>query len=160
VGEWFNDATGQWEAFSETSADGSAWAQSQVGPGVAFAHSVGSLVYSSLPPRLAYGNGLFIASGWSNAVSGPQGRVLTATDGLSWTPRETGTTNYLGPIASGNGRFVALAGAAVAVSTNGVDWIQGQTGARHDLSLLAYGNGQFVTIAMGGFDIIESRRQY
>jgi hypothetical protein len=157
VGEWFNDATGQWEAFSETSADGNAWVQSYVGPELVFAHSYGD---GGFPSHLAYGNGLFIASGWSNAVSGLEGQILTSTDGLSWTPRETGTTNHLGPIAYGNGRFVALGGTTVAVSTNGVDWVQGQTGARVDLSVLAFGNGQFAAIARGGFVVIGLQRRY
>ena len=49
---------------------------------------------------VTYGNGRFVAVGI--------GDILTSPDGVSWTARASGTSNYLNGVTYGNGRFVVV----------------------------------------------------
>jgi hypothetical protein len=50
---------------------------------------------------VTYGNGTFVAVGEG-------GTILTSPDGVSWTARTSGTSNWLDGVAYGNGLFVAV----------------------------------------------------
>ena len=50
---------------------------------------------------VTYGNGLFVAVG-------DVGAILTSSDGVSWTQRTSGTSNWLRGVAYGNSMFVAV----------------------------------------------------
>jgi len=39
---------------------------------------------------------------------GEDGTILTSPDGVTWTPRTSGTSNDLNGVAYGNGTFVAV----------------------------------------------------
>jgi hypothetical protein len=54
---------------------------------------------------VTYGNGLFVAVG-------EDGTILTSPDGVTWTQRTSGTSNWLNGVAYGNGLFVAVGWAA------------------------------------------------
>jgi hypothetical protein len=54
---------------------------------------------------VTYGNGLFVAVG-------SYGTILTSPDGVSWTARASGTSNFLNGVTYANGLFVAVGEAA------------------------------------------------
>jgi hypothetical protein len=56
---------------------------------------------------VAYGNGLFVAVGRSDAG---RGTILTSPDGVTWTVRASPTSNQLNGVTYGNGLFVAVGG--------------------------------------------------
>jgi hypothetical protein len=65
---------------------------------------------------VTYGNGLFVAVG-------DGGAILTSPDGVTWTPRTSGTSNTLFGVTYGNGLFVAVGdGGAILTSPDGVNW--------------------------------------
>lgn len=95
----------------------------------------------------AQGNGVY------TALSG-FGGVWTSTNGLEWVQRSTQTGpdgRYLGAIAFGAGRFVAVGlGGLVAVSTDGITWSIPATGILDPLAAVTYGAGKFVALGSGG----------
>ena len=50
---------------------------------------------------ITYANGIFVAVGYNGAI-------LTSPDGVTWTPRISGTTDSLYGVTYGNGTFVAV----------------------------------------------------
>jgi hypothetical protein len=112
---------------------------------------------------VGYGNGLFV-------VMGQDGTILTSSNGVAWTNRHSGTTNFFRAVAYGGGTFVAVAAGlgSVAIfpntspsllrsSTNGIDWVAPTTGFSNACPTISYGSGNFVvagyngTIARWGF---------
>jgi len=90
---------------------------------------------------LVFVNGLFVAVGEG-------GTILTSTNGQSWTPRSSGTTDFLYDVNYGNGKFVAMSDTGTVVtSTDGVTWNSSNDGTQGVYGI-AYGNGKFV--AVGG----------
>lgn len=51
--------------------------------------------------RIAYGNGVFVATG-------ANGGILTSPDGINWTARDTGAKTSYGTVSFCNDKFVAL----------------------------------------------------
>jgi hypothetical protein len=93
---------------------------------------------------VTYGNGLFVAVG-------DGGAILTSPDGVTWTPRTSGTDNSLYGVAHGNGLFVAVGGdGAILTSPDGVSWTARASGTRNLLYGVAYGNGLFVAVGDRG----------
>jgi hypothetical protein len=91
---------------------------------------------------VTYGNGLFVAVG-------KYGTILTSPDGVTWTARTSGTSDYLRSVTYGNGLFVAVGEyGTILTSPDGVTWTAQTSGTGNDLNGVAYGNGLFV--AVGG----------
>jgi hypothetical protein len=106
---------------------------------------------------VVFGNGRFVAV--ADQQTGNLTRVMTSIDGVAWTLRSTpGVGNNddldpaLGPVAFGNGVFVAVARGGSDIrramtSTNGEAW------TLHDMPFdrfwrsIAFGNGVFVAVA-------------
>jgi hypothetical protein len=66
--------------------------------------------------RIAYGNGVFVATG-------ANGGILTSPDGINWTARDTGAKTSYGTVSFCNKEFVALgAGGTISTSPDGVNW--------------------------------------
>ena len=55
-------------------------------------------------------------------VVGANGLILTSSNGLSWTPRTSGTTVYVSDVMYGNGYYVAVGNTRILRSSDGVDW--------------------------------------
>jgi hypothetical protein len=92
---------------------------------------------------VTYGNGLFVAVG-------AKGTILTSPDGVSWTPRTSGTDSSLFGVTYGNGLFVAVgAKGTILTSPDGVSWTQRISGG-YRLNGVAYGNGLFVAVGEEG----------
>ena len=90
---------------------------------------------------VAYGNGTFVAVGnW--------GTIVTSSDGINWSWRDSRTTNFLAAVTYGNGTFVAV-GAAIVTSTDGVHWTRRSDGNGNYLYGVTYTNDRFVAVGMG-----------
>ncbi len=55
-------------------------------------------------------------------VVGEGGAILTSSDGLSWTPRTSGTVQYLSDVIYGNGYYVAVGNQRILRSSDGISW--------------------------------------
>jgi hypothetical protein len=121
------------------------------GSGYGIATSTDGLDWTARAPgvelnAVAYGNGTFVAVG-------PMGAVLTSSDGASWIPASSGSTQNLAAVAFGNGRFVATNAAAagkgsVLVSTDGVHWTPAEAGTAYNQAV-TFGAGRFVVAGSG-----------
>ncbi len=97
---------------------------------------------------VTYGNGTFVAVG-------DTGTILTSSDGVTWTTRTSGTTNYLDGVTYGNGTFVAVGDTGtILTSSDGVTWTARTSGTSNYLAGVTYGNGTFVVV--GAISILTS----
>ncbi len=134
-----------------TSPDGSTWTVRNSGPittggrgGTTTAASTADL------QAVTYGGGQFVAVG-------DNGTILTSPDGLTWTPRTSGTTFTLFAVTYGNGRYVAVGGNdAVCTSPDGVTWTARSAGLSANLLCVAYGADLFVMAGGGAPGIYSS----
>ncbi len=93
---------------------------------------------------VTHGNGLFVAVGQG-------GTILTSPDGVTWTPRASGTGVSLCGVTHGNGLFVAVGdGGTILTSRDGVTWTRRASGTTEDLYAVTHGNGLFVAVGDGG----------
>lgn len=67
---------------------------------------------------VAYGNGTFVAV----SSTGSGNRVMTSTDGITWTSRASASDSNWQAVTYGNGLFVAVGTNAVMTSTDGISW--------------------------------------
>lgn len=123
-----------------------------------------AIVGSSDWKSVTYGNGKYVAVG--GKYRGKTGYVTTSTDGISWSEPITiankpsnGMLDYLGSIAYGNGKFVAVGNAddsinhaRVATSTDGTNW----TECTNILLYENVSNAEEVIFADGKFVLITS----
>jgi hypothetical protein len=97
---------------------------------------------------VAYGNGVFVA-----VASDGSSRVMTSTDGETWTARTAAEANSWRSVVFGNGVFVAVASTGtnqVMTSTNGETWTARSAAGRNSWNSVVYGNGVFVAVAGSG----------
>ncbi|MBI4661812.1 MAG: SBBP repeat-containing protein [Verrucomicrobia bacterium] len=121
-----------------TSRDGGTWTR----------HAVGE--YKLL--GVGYGNGRFVAVGEPlfaaiGAVVG-NSPILTSSDGITWTDRDSGTRDALFDVAFGNGTFVAVGGSILA-SSDGVSWSR-KDSPKTALRGITFGDGSFVAVGDSG----------
>jgi hypothetical protein len=93
------------------------------------------------------------------AQSGSGNRVMTSTDGITWTSRASVADNKWTSVTYGNGVFVAVASVdvfggtnnQVMTSTDGINWVGRTTAAENYWNSVTYGtvagNGLFVAVA-------------
>ena len=76
------------------------------------------------------------------ANSGSGDRVMTSSDGITWTSRSSATDNAWNAVTYGGGKFVAVAGTGsgdrVMTSPDGITWTSRST-TNSDWRSLAYG---------------------
>jgi hypothetical protein len=98
---------------------------------------------------ITFGNGVFVAI---TDVTGS--RVMTSSDGITWTPRTTPVDNNWGHVTFGNGLFVAIAtsgtGNRVMTSPDGINWTLRATPVDNIWNDVTYANGLFVAVASTG----------
>jgi uncharacterized repeat protein (TIGR02543 family) len=82
---------------------------------------------------------------------GAAGTLLTSSDGVSWTIRTSGTTNYINGVSYGNGTYVAVGNSGTIVtSSDGVNWTSRTSGTTNPLSGVSYGTNTYVAVGDGG----------
>lgn len=97
---------------------------------------------------IVYGNGIFVAV----AAGGDGQRVMTSTDGISWTLRTPfAEALWWTSIAFGAGIFVAVsANNDVMTSSDGISWTRRTPSSRIAWWSITYGGGLFVAVAKEG----------
>jgi hypothetical protein len=127
-----------------------------LGNGVYVATSANSVILSS--DDLSYTNvsespglsAVTFSSGIFTGV-GPNGAIYQSSDGVSWTQRNSTTTQNLNAVASGGGEIVAVgANGAIQTATTGTVWTNRTSGTSLALEGVAYSNGLYVTVGQGG----------
>jgi photosystem II stability/assembly factor-like uncharacterized protein len=89
---------------------------------------------------ITYGNSTFVAVGES-------GTILTSPDGVTWTSRNSGTTNSLWGITYANNKFVAVGEAgAILTSPDGLTWTSQNSGTTDDLNGVTYAVTAFIAV--------------
>jgi len=134
-----------------TSPDGSTWTVRNSGP-ITTGGRGGTTTGASTADLQAvtYGGGQFV-------VVGDNGTILTSPDGLTWTPRTSGTNFTLLAVTYGNGRFVAVgSNDAVCTSPDGITWTARSAGLSANLFCVAYGANLFVMAGGGAPGIYTS----
>ncbi|NUO48602.1 MAG: hypothetical protein HOV80_07070 [Polyangiaceae bacterium] len=96
---------------------------------------------------IAAGNGVFVAAGHTYG-GGDVGLISTTTDGVTWTPEQTGGGTF-GSIAFGAGVFVAVGNDRCSVSSDGASWSDCSIAAS-DFGRVVYGAGVFAMRAGDG----------
>ena len=94
-----------------------------------------------------------IAGGGGQIVAvGDNGTILSSTDGLTWTPRDSGTNAWIVGVTYGAGQFVAVAdGGLILTSPDGVVWTPVQSsGTLQRLNNVIYADGKFVVVGEAG----------
>ena len=119
--------------------------------GLAFAQTNFTLrnLNAAAPGNLLWG---FAAGGGTLVTVGQPGRILSSTDGLSWTPRASGTTEWLVAVAYGNGQFVIVGESGrVLRSPDGVTWTPATgVGTTTRLNGVIYAGGRWVAVGESG----------
>jgi hypothetical protein len=93
---------------------------------------------------VVYGAGTFVAVGEA-------GTILASPDGVTWTQRASGTSNYLERVTYGNGTFVAVGEAGtILTSPDGVTWTRRASLRTNSFYGVTYGNGTFVAVGNTG----------
>ena len=98
---------------------------------------------------IAYGNGLFVAvTGTATSY-----RVMTSTDGITWTGRTAAQANSWTSVTYGNGLFVAVSSDGtnrVMTSPDGITWTPRSAAAANQWQGVSYLNGKFVAVSNTG----------
>lgn len=115
-----------------TSPDGANWVRRRTGGRILFA--------------VAYGQGQFAAVGVSAPLSA-RARVMTSTNGVDWTERDSPTLSHFYSVTHAGDRFVAGATSGTIVeSRNGSDWEYSALPGGGAITGAAYGNNAFVAV--------------
>lgn len=99
--------------------------------------------------KVAYGNGM-----WVGSAEG--GKVVTSTDGSSWTERtvDTATTPYAESflnVTYGGGKWVVVGNSGhIFTSNNGINWTEHSINTADNLSGITYANSTYVIVANSG----------
>jgi hypothetical protein len=105
--------------------------------------------------KVTYGNGLFVAVSDIAVGGSATERVMTSSDGITWTERTTPNQPWNG-VTYGNGLFVAVASSGtnnrVMTSPDGITWTSRTSAADNDWREVTYGDGLFVAVAESGTD--------
>jgi len=91
---------------------------------------------------VAYGNGVFVAV----SSTGSGNRVMTSTDGITWTPRASASDSNWQAVTYGNGLFVAVGTNAVMTSADGITWTS-RTAVNGSWDSVAGCGGMFVAVS-------------
>lgn len=101
---------------------------------------------------ICYGNGMFIAVASSNS-SGTNQQIMTSTDGITWTERNTSDLFAFKDVCFGAGKYI-IVGATTSPNTKILTSVDGITWTATTLSgntfsyiAIAYGGGRFVAVA-------------
>jgi hypothetical protein len=99
---------------------------------------------------VCFGESVFVAVCERGSASE---RVLTSSDGITWSPRTSPTLNWKS-VCYGNGIFVAVSesgtGNRVMTSPDGIVWTSQSSASNNDWQSVCYGNGLFVAVSITG----------
>lgn len=103
----------------------------------------GTVYYNTTWRHIAYGNGIYVASG--------SDRIAYSTDGINWTiPSSTNVTTDGNPLVFGDGKFIKLANTNYYYSTDGINWTQANIpGNTQTLDKIVYGNNMWLIFTTG-----------
>ena len=117
------------EGYLVYSANGTTWTQYTTPSGTA------NLKFTDI----IFDGEKFIAVGWWNYL----GRVITSTNGTTWTIRHNATTQCFG-IGYAEGLYIVSLYNALLISNDGISWTQYPTTGLFRLDRIEYGNGLFI----------------
>ncbi len=121
--------------------------------------------FAGFSPRHAANGGSFlwaIASGAGQMVTvGTGGKILTSSDGRTWTTRASGTSAWLVGVTYAAGKFVVVGeNGTILLSSDGVTWTPAaSSGTSQRLNNVAYGGDHFVAVGEGGTIVTSSDGQ-
>ncbi|MBU1910623.1 MAG: fibronectin type III domain-containing protein, partial [Verrucomicrobia bacterium] len=79
------------------------------------------------------------------------GLILTSPDGVTWTTRVSGVSNWLLDLCHGNNLYVAVGtGGRIITSPDGITWTTQTSGTSDQLYRAAYGDGTYIAVGVNG----------
>jgi hypothetical protein len=102
---------------------------------------------------VAYGNGLWVAAGGISPGTGPNSRITTSTNGITWITQSSNFENVqIRSVAHGNNLWVAGGDEGqLRISTNAITWVtQNSNFGNTRITSIAYGNNIWVASSFGG----------
>ena len=97
---------------------------------------------------VTFGNGSFVAVRWY--YSSPAA-IAVSSDGITWSNRNSGTSQFLNGVTSGGGLFVAVGQDGILInSSDTTNWFTQSIPTSQNLNAIAYGNGTFVAVGDSG----------
>jgi photosystem II stability/assembly factor-like uncharacterized protein len=101
----------------------------------------------------------FASGGGSMVAVGNPGVILSSPDGSSWTPRSSGTDEWIVAVAYGNGLFVAVGdnGRILRSSDGGISWTYASNlGTRFRLNGIIYATGKWIAVGESGIIVTST----
>jgi hypothetical protein len=128
-----------YQGFAITSLDGVTWTAS----------TTAATDISSDIQNVTYGNGLFVATGFTVVSPNTDGAIYTSADGAAWTAQAVTGSSAIGAVGYGNGVYAALEpqGTGVWTSANGTQWTRSALSFTPGQAM-AFGNGVFYDSAL------------
>ncbi|MCZ7590678.1 MAG: glycosyl hydrolase family 18 protein [Kiritimatiellae bacterium] len=81
-------------------------------------------------------------------ITGASGLIMTSPDGVSWTPRTSGTSVWLSDVIYGNGYYVSVGNTRILRSSDGITW--SATVTEPYFYRVGYCAGVFKAVGTGG----------
>lgn len=117
------------------------------------AHAQSTFTQRNLAPNSNNLLWSFASGGGSMVAVGQPGRILSSTDGVTWTPRSSGTNEWIVAVAYGNGLFVAVGdnGRILRSADGGVSWTYASNlGTIFRLNGIIYATGKWIAVGESG----------
>lgn len=113
--------------------------------------SLGTLDYNK-----GYRDIVWTGTGGQYVIVGASGNIKTSTDGITWVPQTSGTTNDLHGIVWTGGVLVAVGNSGtILTSPDGENWTTRNSTTLNQLADVAW-NGSTLLIAVGGDSVLAS----
>lgn len=100
--------------------------------------------------KVTYADSKFFASTGGNTI------FISSDGGVTWVPKDVGSSNFFSRIVYDNSMFIGVGGyGTIATSIDGVTWEKKSAHTNSDIRGAAYGNDTFVVVGSGGI-ILQS----
>ncbi len=87
-------------------------------------------------------------------VGGTDGKIFTSPDGIDWTERVLGITDFINEVAAGNGQIIAVGSSGgIAVSADGVSWSPASSEIPTPLFDIVWADSRWIAV---GIDTLSS----
>lgn len=84
-------------------------------------------------------------------VAGENGTILSSSDGITWTTRNSSTTARLNAISYGGGQWITIGeNGTILTSPDGIIWTAQNAGTAAFLNDISYGAGQWIIVTSEG----------
>lgn len=119
--------------------------------GAMFSSSDGGITWTALTSGVSSDLNAAVYGG-NFMAAGAGGAMLSSSDAITWTPRNSATPNNIYALTTNGGGVYLAAGAngTIIYSTDSVNWTVADSGTANDLHGMTFGNGRYVAVGTQG----------